>query len=319
MKLNLFKPIEECKTRYGSAKSLRLLCDLLDEYGQKYWLDWGTLLGAHREQKIIDDDFDIDLGCIIDEQDFFVCPYHKTHLYQNRLIEIIQRHFYIRFFVENAYISVVPRDQEEFNVNHIDIGLYKSDSFISQNFREFFVDELETASLYDFKFNCPRHTEQFVRMRYGDNWKTPIPGFSPKSSVIPNKLFYTCYVPVVADLFHIGHVNLLKRCKKLFDKVIVGVHNDEDVQTYKNKPFISYSDRVEILRSCKYVDDIFENAPVITTDEILLNLGADFVVAGREDPEKIKRLYPVNENKLHLVKRTENISSSKIKNCLAEH
>jgi cytidyltransferase-like protein len=312
-KLNLFKPIEESKTRYGSAKSLKLLCDILEKYGQKHWIDWGTLLGAYREGKIIDDDFDIDMGCIFDGNDYFTCPYHGTRLYQVRLLEMLQEHFYIRYFIPNEFISVVPIQQENFNVNHVDIGFYNPSSFKLPNFREFFIDELETIKLYDMDFPCPRHTEAFVEMRYGNDWKIPIKGFSPKSSVILNKERYICYVPIVGDLFHIGHLNLLKRCKHLFDKVIVGVHNDVDVEFYKCKPVIPYEERVETIKSCIYVDSIYENAPPITTDEVVDLVGADYVVAGREDPEKIAKMYPVNKKRLHLIKRTENISSTEIK------
>ena len=39
--------------------------------------------------------------------------------------------------------------------------------------------------------------------------------------------------------------------------------------TYKEKPIISYNDRLEIIRSCKYVDEVYENADLITTDDLL--------------------------------------------------
>ena len=63
----------------------------------------------------------------------------------------------------------------------------------------------------------------------------------------------TAYTYGVYDLFHIGHINLFKRIKENCDKLIVGVHNDEQVMTYKKKPIISYDDRLEIIKSCKYV------------------------------------------------------------------
>lgn len=62
---------------------------------------------------------------------------------------------------------------------------------------------------------------------------------------------YTCGV---YDLFHIGHLNLLKNAKGMCDKLIVGVTVDELV-TYKGKKaMIPFEDRIEIVRSCKYVD-----------------------------------------------------------------
>ncbi len=62
------------------------------------------------------------------------------------------------------------------------------------------------------------------------------------------------YTTGVFDLFHIGHLTLLKNCKGLCDKLIVGVTVD-DLVAYKGKQaMIPFEDRIEIVRSCKYVD-----------------------------------------------------------------
>ena len=62
------------------------------------------------------------------------------------------------------------------------------------------------------------------------------------------------YTTGVYDLFHIGHLNLLKNAKGLCDKLIVGVTVDELVR-YKNKrAVIPFEERLEIVRSIKYVD-----------------------------------------------------------------
>jgi glycerol-3-phosphate cytidylyltransferase len=63
------------------------------------------------------------------------------------------------------------------------------------------------------------------------------------------------YTTGVFDLFHIGHLNLLKNAKGLCDKLIVGVSTDELVMEYKNKkPIITFEERIEIIRNIKYVD-----------------------------------------------------------------
>lgn len=62
------------------------------------------------------------------------------------------------------------------------------------------------------------------------------------------------YTSGVYDLFHIGHLNLLKNAKGLCDKLIVGVTVDKLVE-YKNKrSVIPFEERIEIVRNIKYVD-----------------------------------------------------------------
>lgn len=62
------------------------------------------------------------------------------------------------------------------------------------------------------------------------------------------------YTSGVFDLFHIGHLNILKNAKGLCDKLIVGVSTD-DLVLYKNKkPIIPFEERIEIVKNIKYVD-----------------------------------------------------------------
>ncbi|MEK6900250.1 MAG: adenylyltransferase/cytidyltransferase family protein, partial [Nanoarchaeota archaeon] len=59
------------------------------------------------------------------------------------------------------------------------------------------------------------------------------------------------------DLFHVGHLNLIKRSKELGDFLIVAVSTDELVVSYKKgPPAIPFDERAAILESCKYVDKV---------------------------------------------------------------
>ena len=64
------------------------------------------------------------------------------------------------------------------------------------------------------------------------------------------------YTSGVYDLFHIGHLNLLKNAKAMCDKLVVGVTTDS-LSLYKGKqPLIPYEDRIEIVRAIRYVDAV---------------------------------------------------------------
>lgn len=63
------------------------------------------------------------------------------------------------------------------------------------------------------------------------------------------------YTAGVFDLFHIGHINMLRNAKKLCDVLIIAVSTDEWVKKYKNKvPMIPFEQRVEVVKACRYSD-----------------------------------------------------------------
>lgn len=71
------------------------------------------------------------------------------------------------------------------------------------------------------------------------------------------KKFKVGYTTGVFDLFHIGHLNILKKAKELCEFLIVGVSTDELVTSYKYKsPAIPYGERIAIVEAIRYVDKV---------------------------------------------------------------
>lgn len=65
------------------------------------------------------------------------------------------------------------------------------------------------------------------------------------------------YTTGVYDMFHIGHLNILKKAKEQCEHLIVGVSTDEVVEQYKHKkPVIPFEERLAIVQAIRYVDEV---------------------------------------------------------------
>ena len=65
------------------------------------------------------------------------------------------------------------------------------------------------------------------------------------------------YTQGAFDLFHVGHLNLIRAARARCDRLVVGVNSDELIQDYKNKtPIIRQEDRMAIVSALKFVDEV---------------------------------------------------------------
>lgn len=79
------------------------------------------------------------------------------------------------------------------------------------------------------------------------------------------KKYKVGYTTGVYDMFHIGHLNILRRAKEQCDYLIVGVSTDRLVEEYKHKtPVVPFEERMEIVKAIRYVDEV---VPQTTMDK----------------------------------------------------
>lgn len=124
------------------------------------------------------------------------------------------------------------------------------------------------------------------------------------------------YTAGVFDLFHIGHLNLLKNAKGMCDKLIVGVTVDELVSYKGKQALIPYEDRAEIVRSIKYVDAV---VPQYDMDKLTAckKLGASILFVGddwygTEKWKKYEKEFSAAGIRIVYFPYTRGISSTKI-------
>jgi glycerol-3-phosphate cytidylyltransferase len=122
------------------------------------------------------------------------------------------------------------------------------------------------------------------------------------------------FVGMVGDMFHVGHVNILKRARAFGDYLLVGLTKDEDAVRYKRVPILTYEERKAVVESCRYVDEVVPE-PYQMTREFMDEHGVDWVVHGNDMDDIMLRFFyqvAIDMGKLKVLSYTPGISTSNI-------
>lgn len=113
------------------------------------------------------------------------------------------------------------------------------------------------------------------------------------------------------DLFHIGHLNMLKRCKEYGDYLVVGVSSDKLNFEKKSKyPIFNEENRMDIIKNIKYVDEVFLEESLELKHEYIKKYKSDIFIIGDDWQGKFDDLNSIC--KVIYLPRTENISTTDI-------
>lgn len=117
------------------------------------------------------------------------------------------------------------------------------------------------------------------------------------------------------DLFHVGHVRLLRRLSKLGDKLVVGCSTDEFNKIKGKTTVIPYSQRKETLEACRYVSKVIpeqswdqKRQDILNEKASIFAMGDDWAGHFDELKDMVKVIY---------LPRTENISTTELKRFMA--
>ena len=115
------------------------------------------------------------------------------------------------------------------------------------------------------------------------------------------------------DILHRGHIELFKYAKSLGDRLVVGIDDDQRVKNSKggNRPINSLEDRMEMLRSIKYIDDVVWFETDEELDRKVLLSGAEFIVVGT-DYENRKVIGSRHVKKIKFYRKIDGYSTTEI-------
>lgn len=177
------------------------------------------------------------------------------------------------------------------------------------NFEQFLpeIEELKTLGVYPIREKELLHQRHEIALE-----DVQLPSKLPAADTKPKKTVLTYGT---FDLFHVGHVRILKRLKALGDRLVVGVSSDEFNAIKGKKSFYSYEERAEILLATDFVDEVFPENSWDQKAHDVSRFGADIFGMGSDWQGEFDEL----KDKCEVVylERTEDVSTTDIKKALA--
>ena len=331
---------------YNHKETARLAYDISEQlisHGIDVWLEYGSALGAARDGGIANGDSDIDLAIWWKDWEKF-----KNIMVTEKIRTNVPYVYNFRIFPEGEVLKVKVADSSTVldvdkkgytDTIFIDIyGMQEYDGIKSSviNYgsayrsKLYYQKNLKKIKFEGFDFCVSKYVEKYLDYLYkgagGETWRTPVARSKTDNNWEDAMPTYhkedeiTGCAEGVFDMYHKGHVRLFQKMKDIFDKVVAVVTPDEVVANYKSTPPVfCYEERVEILRSCKYIDEVIpatKERPIsYTTIKWMEENDIDYMVHGKTD-EKFLRIWydePMNEERLLLLDETPDYHTSDLR------
>lgn len=126
------------------------------------------------------------------------------------------------------------------------------------------------------------------------------------------------YAYICGDILHKGHIEHLKNCKALGDKLIIGVLTDEAVMEKKARPVMCFDERFDLIRSLKCVDLVVVQSTYSPLDNVMA-LKPDILVESVDHKvQPANQFMKSNGGRVVVLPYYPNYSSTKVKNKIKE-
>ena len=152
-----------------------------------------------------------------------------------------------------------------------------------------------------------------------DNYREELKNFIQSFSSISSQVSDNCdriYIDGCWDIMHSGHFNAIRQAKMLGKTLVVGIHNDEEIFRNKGTSVMNNEERVAMIKACKWVDEVVENAPYSATLDWLDSVNCKYIAHGDDiaincDGQDAYGLLK-SAGRFKVIKRTEGISTTSI-------
>ena len=218
------------RMNYTSDEYQKVFVDIFEGLEQKKLILFGSGNYSKRFLELYGPDYEV-YSIIDNKQDKWGTKLGEIEIYSPDTLKDMPADSYCVLICIKNYVSLVPQ------LKSLGVKDYR---------------------IYDAGHNYPRKRKPIVSESVQKN----------EEQTCGKKKYHIGYVAGVFDLFHIGHLNLIKRAKEMCDYLIVGVVSDHGVRRDKNsESFVSLEERKEIVAACRYVDEVVEVPPTYSSIE----------------------------------------------------
>ena len=129
---------------------------------------------------------------------------------------------------------------------------------------------------------------------------------------------FVAYTDMCADLCHYGHFNYLdlvfEKCLTLAKgegiQLIVGIHDDNTIVSYKRTPIMTMDERCRMVKYHPKVSVVLSNAPLKVTSEYLQQFNVNALFTGTRPIEELEMMYNIPKDMIHMIPYTDGISTT---------